>query len=41
MTFDESENLFFRVYKLEDLIKGIARIVDLVNLENKIMRHGY
>ena len=33
MTYDESENLYFWVSKLEYLIKGSMRMVNLINLE--------
>ena len=35
LTYDESEDLYFMVSKLEDLIKGYVRMIDLVNLEER------
>lgn len=37
MTYDESEDLSYRVSKLEDLIRGSnMRMIDLVNLEERM-----
>ena len=35
-TYDEMEDISFRVSKLEDMIKGNVKIGDLVKLENKM-----
>ena len=35
-TYDEMEDISFRVSKLEDMIKGNLKIDDLVKLENKM-----
>ena len=35
-TYDEMEDISFRVSKLEDMIKGNVKIDDLVKLENKM-----
>ena len=36
MTYDEIEDRYFRVSKLEDMIKGNMKIDDLVKLENNM-----
>jgi hypothetical protein len=36
-TYEASEDLSFQVSKLEDLIKGSVRMIDLVNLEKSII----
>ena len=35
-TYDEMEDISFRVSKLEDMIKGNVKIDDIVKLENKM-----
>ena len=37
LTYDESEDLYFRVSKLEFMIKGYVKMIDLPNLEENIM----
>lgn len=39
LTYDESEDLSFRVSKLEDMIKESVKTIDLLNLKDKIMGH--
>ena len=36
-TYDEMEDISFRVSKLEDIIKGNVKMNDLVKLENKMV----
>ena len=34
--YDEMEDLSFRVSKLEDMMKGVVKGIDFINLENKM-----
>lgn len=36
MTQEESDDIFFRVSKLEDLIRGYERTINLFNLEERM-----
>ena len=36
LTYNEMEDIYFKVSKLEDMIKGNVKIDDLVKLENKM-----
>ena len=36
VTYDEMEEIYFRVSKLEDMIKGNVKMDDLVKLEKKM-----
>ena len=36
LTYDESEDLSFLISKLEDMIKGCLKTIDLLNLEERM-----
>ena len=40
LTYDEIEDISFRVSKLEDMIKGNVKIVDIVKLKNTMDKRG-